>query len=376
MFELNDIVRLKYYCNKYTFYKVTDIDDIFIQAKNLNDKNSEMNAYFNEDEIEKVTLGVLLNYCKETNKRLILRWIYSDTRKKLEKIIKSLERDYKDFNSLQDHRLDYIFYFGNLTGKEYQELSTIDVFELDIDIDNAYADTLREETKVQIKEERIKARAEQFKIDVKLGDYIRYKDKVYYVVMVKDDFLYLIEQVFTTDPSVTLLTITFKDLAEYQDSLEVHLEDYIKDYSEDIKMDTTTARIVDVKLDGNSLKNVGPTEVDLDTYCINDKCSTCKNEEYLTRDEVKEMIEERFNKINNNRENKEMNETKSMNTFEDIINMVYEDLKKRNQNPETNQSSNVEGKPLPNLYEKYGDLFEGADGKELLLMWKKAFSSI
>ena len=364
MFELNDIVRLKGYWPRTIFYKVIEPDTGvgLIHVKELNEPDSDIETYLTKYQIVKVTLSELLNYCKETNKRLHLSWIYSDTRKKLEKIIKSLEKDCEDFNYLQDHHLDYIFYFGNLTGKEYNELSTIDVFELDIDIDNTYANILREEekNKIKTKDKRIKEKIEQLKIDVKLGDYIKYKDKMYYIVMIKDDFLYLIEQVFTTDPSVTLLTITFKDLAEYQDSLELH--------SEEIKMDTTTARIVDIKLDDNSLKNIGPTEVDLDTYCINDKCSTCKNEEYITRDEAKEMIEEMFNKINN-KENKEMNEIKSMNTFDDIVDMVLEDLEKRDQNPEKEETK---AKPVDELFKNEDTveaIYINADKKVIVLKW-------
>lgn len=359
MFEINDIVILKCFRNEYAFYKVTEVDGM-IKAKNL---NGETERYFTEDEIEKVTLRELLIYCQKTNKRLHLSWIYSDTRKKLEKIIKSLEKECEDFNYLQDRHLDYIFYFDNLTGKEYNELSTIDVFELDIDIDSTYNRVLYEieieKNKIKTKEERIKEKVEDLKLDVKLGDYIKYKDKLYYIVMIKDDFLYLIEQAFTTDPSVTLLTITFKDLAEYQDSVELHLEDHIvqptklsdhiKDYSEEIKI---------------SAISVGNTE-----YSINDMCSTCKNEEYITRDEAKEMVEEMFNKINNNKENKEMEFSKTMcekiskedNVLDDYLKEV---LRKALEKEET--KTNVEGKPLPNLYEKYGDLFEDADEVEAI----------
>jgi len=377
MIEVKDIVRLKKYYNKYSFYRVIKVEGM-IKAKNI---SSEAEVYFKEHEIEKATLSELLAFCKETNKRLLLRWVCGDTCRKLEKIIKSLEKDYKDFNYLQDHHSYYLFYFGNLTGKEFKELSTIDVFDLDIDIDNTYANILREEKKIKIKDERIKEKVEQLKIDVKLRDYIKYKDKIYYVVMIKGDFLDLIEQAFTpliADPPVTLLTITFKDLAEYQDSLELHLKDHtvyidkknvqlinlsdpIKEYSEEIKMNTLSA----ISLDNTE-------------YCINNKCSTCKSEEYITRDEAKEMVEELFNKkVNNsnNKENKEMNEIKPKTTFKEAVDMLYEALKKGDQNPETNQNPEKEETKanVENLYEKwrnintkYGGLFKDADEVEAI----------
>lgn len=354
MFEFNDIVRLKSCSNLYAFYRITEVDDM-IKAKNL---NLATETYFTEDEIEKATLSELLSFCNETEQILYIDVLYSETADKLETIGKALIPDNENFHYQKiPFKDNYYFYFGD-TLKDGDE-NILKVFELDIDIDSTYTRVL-EELKERIKE-RIKEKVKQLKIDVKLGDYIKYKNKLYHVVMIKDDFLYLIEQTFTTDPAVTLLTITFKDLAEYQDSAELHLEDHIvqpvnlsdhiKDYSEEIKMNTLSA----IKL--------GDTE-----YSINDKCSACKSEEYITRDEAKEMIEEMFNKINN-KEIKEMEFSKTMcekiskedNVLDDYLKEV---LRKALEKEET--KANVEGKPLPNLYEKYGDLFKDADEVEAI----------
>ena len=347
MFGVNDIVTLKYRHNRYTFYKVTEVDGM-IKAKNL---DGETEAYFTEYEIEKATLGALLNYCKDTEQILYINVLYPETVDKLETIGKALMSCNENFHYQKEYgKNNYHFYFSDtiLDG------TILKVFELDIDIDSTYIVLKKlEEKKIQ-KEIRLKGRVEQLKIDVKLGDYIKYKDKLYYVVMIKDDFLYLIEQVFTTDPSVTLLTITFKDLAEYQDSAELHLEDHIIDYSEEIKMNTLSA----IKLDNTE-------------YSINDKCSACKSEEYITRKEAKEMVEEMFNKIKDNKENKEMEFSKTMcekiskedNVLDDYLKEV---LRKALEKEE------IKAKPVDELFKNEDNveaIYINADKKVIVLKW-------
>ena len=133
MFKENDIIRLKNYCNKYTFYKIKEVDETLMEAINL---TNDRHRIFTTDEMVKVTFYELLDFIRENKMKLSIT-VSEDKRT----IIENLWGIYGQNQITEDDKLilvtDYTLYdfIYDLTDINYMDKLFIDYDDIDFETD-------------------------------------------------------------------------------------------------------------------------------------------------------------------------------------------------------------------------------------------------
>ena len=348
MFKENDIVRLKNYCNKYTFYKVQEplLNAGLYECVSLLDNISDPVA-LSEDEIQKVTFYELLDYIRENKMKLS---IIVPEDKRL--IIENLWSIYGPNQITEEDKLilvtDYTIYdfVYDLTAINYMDKLLINYDDIDFEPDYAkYC------LKQKLKDISNIAENEVLKA---FNDYIVYGEDITFKDVLNECFKKYKDYILQEHDPIDDLKIT--DIFEYNNKLyyllnkNIYLDYLNNDYLEafELEMGKLTSKIV--KINKDDYRN---------DYFKN----------HYTKYDMQDIIEESLKEIIDKKENKKMEfSNKTESSAKEKIEKVVKNL------VDKVVDLKVEPKPTLNLYtakwdDQVKNIFVNPNKKVIVLKW-------